>query len=60
MEILVSITMTWKLECMPLALTSAEKVVNGATSGESEASFLPVELVQSTEQSSLHPTPPPG
>ena len=52
--------MTWKLECMPLALTSAEKVVNGATSGESEASFLPVELVQSTEQSSLQPTPPPG
>jgi len=39
-------------ECLPLALTSTEKVVNGATGGESEASFLSVELVQSTEQSS--------
>ena len=39
-------------ECLPLPLTGAEEVENGATIGESEASWRSVALVQSTEQSS--------
>jgi len=42
------------LEYLSVTSSGAEELVNGATSGESEISLLPGELLQSTEQSTVN------